>query len=520
MLGGMRSLLLLAPALTLPALAQEGAAEERGLRHRADGAFEGYTLYTPLRETTTYLVDMEGRVVHAWEHELRPGNTCYLLEDGSLLRAARVPDAPRFHGGGQGGRIERLTWEGEVEWSFTLADEEALHHHDFEPLPDGNLLLIAWEWKSPEEAVAAGRDPEAVTDVGLWPDQVLEVRPVGDSGGEVVWEWHAWDHVIQDLDPEAENHGDVTAHPERIDLNADHRAEPPLSEAERERRAEEEARMRALGYVGGDEDDEPEQDPRDRRGRGRRPSGDWLHTNGIDHDPERDLIALSVHRLSEIWVIDHSTTTEEARGRTGGRYGVGGDLVWRFGNPRTYGAGRGRDRVLYSQHDARFVPRGWPGEGNLTVYNNGRRRPGGEYSTVEEVELVLDEAGRAVRSERGILEPLRPTWSYGHDEDQRFFSSFISGAERLPNGNTLVTSGAEGRVFEVTRAGEVVWDYLVPFGPDSEPDRGRPDGMVRSGLHRAGRVPVDHPGLAGRDLTPIETQGDDGRRTRVAPGRE
>ena len=62
---------------------------------------------------------------------------------------------------------------------------------------------------------------------------------------------------------------------------------------------------------------------------------DWLHTNGIDYNAEYDLIVLSVPRMNELWVIDHSTTTEEALGSTGGRWGKGGDLLWRWGNPRT-----------------------------------------------------------------------------------------------------------------------------------------------------------------------------------------
>ena len=477
----------------------------------------------------------------------------YLQDDGSLLRAAKLPDSPKFRGGGQGGRIERIAWDGTVTWSYTLCDESALHHHDFEVLPNGNLLLIAWEGRSAAEAIAVGRDPEAVGDEGLWPDWILELKPTGDEGGEIVWEWHAWDHLIQDFDAQQANYGDVTAHPERIDINADHRDQPPLSEAERKRLAEVEEQMQALGYSGDDgEEEEVDDAVRGRRRRG----GDWLHSNGIDYDPGRDLIVLSARSLSELWVIDHSTTTEQARGSTGGKYGKGGDLLWRWGNPRNYGAGKGRDRKLFVQHDPRFIPEGYPGAGNITVYNNGEGRPGERFSTVEEIELVLDEEGNFVRGERGILEPLEATWSHGHGEEQRFFSSFISGCERLPNGNTLITVGAEARVFEVTADGTVVWDFLVPFpapreqedggagpgerpeggpppgrgertgrgdrgappgdGPpgDGPPGRGQggpggrgggPGGMVASGLHRAGRVAHDHPGLKGKDLSPKET---------------
>ena len=89
----------------LPIAQEEDQPEEpRGLRVHEDGAFEGYTLFTPTSSSTIYLIDMEGTVVHRWETELSSG-ALYLLDNGNLLRCARTDDSPRFNGGGIGGVV-------------------------------------------------------------------------------------------------------------------------------------------------------------------------------------------------------------------------------------------------------------------------------------------------------------------------------------------------------------------------------------------------------------------------------
>ena len=101
-----------------------------------------------------------------------------------------------------------------------------------------------------------------------------------------------------------------------------------------------------------------------------------------------------------------------------------------------------------------------------------------------------------------------------------FYSAFISGAHRMANGNTFICSGATGRIFEVTRAGAIVWEYRSPFVGDIRTDDGA---LPQPGLDkfpravfRATFIPADHPGLAGRELTPLDPQPDTGRR----PARE
>ena len=558
------TLVALLAARPAPA-AQEGGAgraaqrvPERGLRLRAEDALEGFTLIAPLRSHDTLLLDMQGEVVHRWTSELPPGNSAYLLDDGTLLRCAREPGAPVFEGGGQGGRVQLLAPDGALLWDFDYASEEHLQHHDVAPLPNGNVLLIAWERKTRDEAIAAGRDPAQIGERGLWPDFLVEIEPVRPDGGVVVWEWHAWDHLIQDFDPEKANFGDVAAHPERIDLNADHRDQPPLSAAERRRLRELEQEMRGLGYTGGggggDDDEEAENDDDERGGPGRRGQrgrprgGDWLHTNSVDRDPARDLIVLSLRELSEIWIIDHSTTTAEAAGSTGGRHGHGGDLLFRWGNPRTYGAGAADERRLFVQHDASFVPAGSPGAGHVLVFNNGEGRPGGQYSSVDEIALPYEEGRGFVRAEGAAWPPAAPVWSYVAPQPESLFSAFISGAQRLANGNTLICSGAQGRLLEVRPGGEVVWEYLSTHGGDAADERGGPPGrrgargggpppgagfprgerppraggpggpggMDRTGLFRATRLTPDHPGLAAL----LGAKGArDGRRARDGDGR-
>jgi hypothetical protein len=169
-----------------------------------------------------------------------------------------------------------------------------------------------------------------------------------------------------------------------------------------------------------------------------------------------------VHAFSEFWIIDHSTTTAEAAGHTGGRSGKGGDLMYRWGNPRAYRAGGKADRMLFNQHNAHWIPRGLPGEGHILLFNNGGERPDGGYSSVDELILPVDAQGRYICKPGTSYGPEQPVWSYSAAKKPDFFSHFISGAQRLPNGNTLICSGANGTAFEVTPEREIVWKYVNP----------------------------------------------------------
>jgi hypothetical protein len=482
--------------IALTAFAQGGPTSRpqpgRGLVRNLHAAFQGYTVVAPLRSTSTYLVDMEGEVVHEWESEYTPTFGVHLLANGDLLRAGYDSNNPHFKVGGRGGIVQEISWDGKVVWQFVYSNRLHAQHHDIEPLPNGNVLLLAWERKTAHEALMAGRDPKLLTGPGLWPEHLVEIRPLRPKGGEIVWEWHLWDHLIQDRDPRLRNFGKLEEHPELVNINGDvvHRSESD----------EELSRLRALGYIV----DSPQAN--DRRSDEANRNSDWNHANSISYNPGLNQIALSVLRFSEIWIIDHSTTTEEAAGHSGGTGGRGGDLLYRWGNPQTYrGARLAEQPRLFNQHDVRWIPDGWPGAGNLTVFNNGRGRPDGEYSSVDEIRLPVNGDGRYESKDGASFAAAERVWSFAGSSIARFFSGHVSGAERLPNGNTLVCVGEHGRIFEVTPKSEIVWDYLNPIAGEVSRELppwlppsavGAPMEVNPYGLLRASRIPSNHPGLA------------------------
>lgn len=471
----------------------EPEQQRRGLILRAEGACDGYTLFGPLRSSSMHLIDMDGNVVHAWQ--TADASYAVLLESGHLLTLGAPGEKnPRFHGPGVGGGLlQELDWDGDVVWSHRVSDGHRQLHHDVDVLPGGNLLYVVREYRSREEAIESGRDPGKVDEEGMWPDAIYEIRPPRDGGeAEVVWEWHAWDHLVQDHDETKANHGSVREHSGRIDVNADHRDRPAMTEEELEELRELEEEMAALGY-GGDSEDENEEGEEYPLGT----APDWLHVNAVTLHPELDLIVLSVPNLNELWVIDHSTTTEEAASSAGGRWGRGGELLWRWGNPRNYGAGEDADQQLFFQHDPTWVPGEQPGELRLLVFNNGGDDSGRGYSTVDELVLPFDVHSGFQREPESGFGPEKPAWTYRLPEDCT--SSFISGARRLPNGNVLICAGEVGRLLEVTRDGRLVWDYENPFSRDAEPEEPS-EGPPGHAVYRAVRVPRDHPGLRGRGL--------------------
>lgn len=467
-------------------LVQEPSTPSSGLLVHEPEAFGGFTILSPIASRSVYLLDMQGKVVHRWETEHTTGGSIYLLDDGHLLRLALGRPNPHFSGpGAAGGLLEELNWDGEVVWSHTVSDMRRLLHHDVEVLPNGNVLLIHWSRVERDAAIALGRDPEHVDESGMWLDSVLEIRR--DADAEVVWEWRAEDHLVQDRDPELPGYGSPFEHPERIDINADHRDRPPLTLEQMRERDELLRQMQALGYSDGEEEGQADARP------GHAP--DWLHTNAVAYHPEYDLVVLSSPHLNELWILDHSTTTAEARGSQGGRWGRGGDLLWRWGNPRNYGAGGDGDCALFYQHDPTWVTGTRAGELRLLVFNNGSARPASEYSSLEELVLPFDPERGFLREAGKPFGPAKPDWIYS--DPGGFFSPFLSGAQRLPNGNTLACSGVPGRVFEVTRDGRVVWDYRSAFEGE---ELAMPFPPPKRALFRATRVAANHPGLAAHGL--------------------
>jgi len=368
--------------------------------------FDGITLYGQMNSRTTYLIDNSGLRINLWSSNYNCAYMCYLLPDSTIWRAD-VYSGASMRGAAYGGLIQRYNWNANIIKSFIWSNSNHQQHHDIHPMPDSHILLISWERKTRAEAQALGR--QNITGE-MWPDEVIEYDPETDS---VVWEWHAWDHLIQDVDSTKPNYGVVRDHPELIDIN--------------------------LGSV---------------------QSGDWMHCNTIDYNPERDEIILTSHNLHEIYVIDHSTTTEEARGHNGGRHGKGGDIIYRWGNPQNYDRGTSADRVFYVVHGANWIRSGMPGAGDIIVLNNGDR-PGtaNDYSEIIQITPPLDSNDHYYLHPDSAFGPREPTWSYSNPGS--FYSQHLGGAYRLPNGNTFAILGTIGRFVEVDSNGQVVWTYNI-----------------------------------------------------------
>jgi len=130
-----------------------------GLILNDSAAYTGYTLFAPLSYEVTYLIDNQGRLIHSWPSSYTPGLSAYLTETGELLRTACVHNS-RFVQGGTGGRVELIDWDGSLTWAYDYSTQLHCQHHDIHQLPDGNVLMIAWEYKTRQEAIAAGRNPE------------------------------------------------------------------------------------------------------------------------------------------------------------------------------------------------------------------------------------------------------------------------------------------------------------------------------------------------------------------------
>jgi len=220
-------------------------------------------------------------------------------------------------------------------------------------------------------------------------------------------------------------------------------------------------------------------------------------------------VMLSIRGNSELFVIDHQTTTAQAASHAGGRYDKGGDILYRWGNPQQYKRGTSADQQFYQQHHTHWIPAGCPGAGNILIFNNGIGRG---YSTINQIVPPVDAAGNYTIATGTAFGPALPVWTYAGSPATDFYSAEISGCQRLPNGNTLICEGVKGNLFEVTSAGACVWQYLCPV-TDSGPltqggtiaeDSVRP-GQYMNAVFRVYRYGTGYAGLAGRDLTPQGT---------------
>ena len=376
--------------------------------------FDGFILFSTYNNTqnSSLLISNNQNIIHTWEHENGPASMPYLMPDSSIIYPYKVQN-PSMAAGGVGGGIQRIEWDGTITWNYTFSDSVYQHHHDIEVMPNGNVLLIVWERKTDTEAYSVGRQTIESVLNEIWASAILELEP---ETGDIVWEWHIWDHLIQDIDSSLLNYGIVSEHPELMDIN--------------------------YGIIGdGDA------------------NADWMHINSIDYNSQLDQIVISSRNMNEFYIIDHSTTTEEVSGHTGGLYNKGGDFLYRWGNPEVYNRGNLQDKKLYGQHDVTWIEGGYPGDGSLILYNNGQGRPDGNYSSVDVITPIIEENGNYSISSNLSFLPEELSWTFSNNG--LFFSGRQSGAQRLPNGNTLVTVAYSNRIFEVSLEGVIIWDYNI-----------------------------------------------------------
>jgi len=436
--------------------------------NNAAKVYNGYLLYAPKQYTSTYLINNEGRLMHKWsKSQYPPGQSVYLLENGHILRTC-MTKGQLSSGGGEGGRIEEYDWDDNLVWQMDYSTSTYMQHHDIRRLPNGNIIMLVIEKKTFDECIAAGFNPakfqpEIAQKGMMLPDYVVEIKPTYPVGGTVVWEWHTWDHLIQDFDASKLNYGNVKAHPELVDCDGNQMQLPAF----------------------------------------------WNHMNSIDYNATFDQIALSVRGNSEVWIIDHSITTAEAKGHTGGKRGKGGDLLYRWGNPICYGAGTSADARYYQQHDVEWVRSDCPGAGNLTCFDNGLGRSGSTvYSSVDEFTPAVDANGNYTMVAGSIIPPTTYVWTYKGTTENPMYSENISGACRLPNGNTIICSGTVGQFLEVTSAGEIVWKYICPVQQTGPITQGKsPDadaartGELMNSVFRVYKYPTTYAAFIGKTLT-------------------
>lgn len=174
---------------------------------------------------------------------------------------------------------------------------------------------------------------------------------------------------------------------------------------------------------------------------------EWTHANSL-FQTEEGKILLSFRLTDTVGLVDRAT----------------GEFLWKWG-----------PGILSHQHHASLLD-----TGRVLIFDNGsHRRRAPSFSQVIEMDPCTGEI----------------VWTYKTDPLVAFFSFFVSGAERLPNGNTFITDGAHGHLFEVTPEGETVWEYISPFIFSSRFGR-------TPAIFRAHRYPLTYPGFQGKDLDP------------------
>lgn len=307
-------------------------------------------------------------------------------------------------------------------------------------LENGNYLCIARRSEPSSFFTSRGYNSSWYD----YDDAIVEVVP---ETGQLVWEWRISDHIVQQRDSLLPNYGSPNENPQLLSVDA-------------------------IATVDWDNES--------------------FMINGFDYNPTLDQIVISVRKISEIVIIDHSTTTEEAKGSKGGKYGKGGDILYRWGNPENYNRVNGDKRILYFQHNPNWIQYG-PHKDKIIVYSNGLDRPNvsfnNNYSTVEIIapDINADGSYNITEGEPYLPEVADVTYS---GKSIGFFSDYTSGARMLSNGNLFVTVGRDAELIELDSLGNRLWQYNIKGA---------------GYIFRTEKYPVDYLGFEGKDLSPMGT---------------
>jgi len=404
-------------------------------------SFNGFALYNAQGSNTTYLIDENQQIAHTWNMTSECNYTVQLKKNGNLIRGTKNP-GNILGGAAEAGKVQEIAPDGSVVWEYVYSSSDYLSHHDLTLIGD-NVLLTAWEVKSASEVANAGYTGN-VGNSGKWPTHFIELEPDGNGGANIIWEWHIWDHLCQDVDPNKPNYtSDISDHPELIDINM----------------------IQSPGGGGG----------------GGGQGGDWFHINGVDYNEDLDQIAFSSRFASEIYIIDHSTTTNEAASHAGGNSGMGGDILYRWGNPSNYGIS-GQQVIPDAVHDVRWIEDdGRPNSGYLQIFNN--KGISSNQSSIDGIETPID-PNNPYKYERVSGQAFEP-FSYTTRDICQYLDqgNFVNGSapgqsasDRMSNGNIYINAsggqGGDGVMYEIDPSGNLIWGPHFAIGSNNGAQKG------------------------------------------------
>lgn len=364
-----------------------------------------YTLYAPKNTNKAYLIDTMDTpgTFKTWTFATtkKNGYSTYLIKGDTLVRSYAY-SSNSLTGGGITGGFQKVAWDGTVTWDVVYSTSSYCMHHDICPMPNGNVLLISYEVKSATEAQQAGA---SYYTGGIWSEKIMELKQTGPTTYQVVWEWHLWDHLCQEVNASYNNYvSDVLDHPELMDIN-----------------------YKTFNSMN---------------------SKDRFHMNGLDYNEERDQIAISMHFPNELYIIDHSTTTAEAAGHTGGNAGKGGDFLYRWGYPANYDAsGTANFNTI---HDAHWIAADHPTYPNYLCAYNNQGGTGGK--TAVDIWNPPYDGLNFLHTPGTAYSPS----TYAYRYNSTFTATNEGNSQQLPNGNILVNN-AFGAIYEVSPTGTVLW---------------------------------------------------------------